>query len=187
MRPVARRTREWTRASGVSAIAELVQQLTEILALADPARGTTVNVGIISGGTATNVVAAEATAYVDTRVWTRGEADRIYGALMGLAPKLKGATLEVRRTESRPPLERTDAVVCLYDRAHAIGLELGVDLGEGGTGGGSDGCFAAATGPCRRWTGWVRSDGARHADDEHIVLADIPFRIAFLARLLTEL
>jgi len=172
--------------SGVSAIAELAHQVTAILDLADPARGTTVNVGTIEGGTATNVVAAEATAYVDARFWTQAEADRIHTALKGLSPKLPGARLEVERTESRPPLERTEGVVRLYERAREIGLELGVDLPEGGTGGGSDGCLTAALG-VPTLDGLGPLGWGAHAADEHIIYDDLPFRVALLARLLTEL
>jgi len=172
--------------SGVSAIAELAYQIVDILALADPSEGTMLNVGVIEGGTATNVVPAEATVYVDTRYWTQSEAVRIYADLMNLAPKLEGARVEVTRTESRPPLERTDAVVGLYHKAREIGRELGVDLPEGGTGGGSDGCLTAALGvPTLDGLG-PRGWGA-HAADEHILLEDIPFRVALLTRLLTEL
>ena len=172
--------------SGVSAIAELAYQIVDILALADPGRGTTVNVGMVEGGTATNVVAAEAVAYVDTRSWTQAEAERLYASFVSLKPKLAGARLMVERTETRPPLERTEAVLGLYERARAIGRELGVELTEGGTGGGSDGCLTAALG-LPTLDGLGPLGWGAHAPDEHIRLDDIPFRVALFTRLLTEL
>jgi acetylornithine deacetylase/succinyl-diaminopimelate desuccinylase-like protein len=91
------------------------------------------------------------------------------------------ASLTVERTENRPPLVRNEAVAGLYEHARKEAAELGVDLPEGGTGGGSDGSIAAAEGAAVLDGLGAQGDGA-HAIHEHIVLSDLPFRLALMAR-----
>ncbi|MFO7260775.1 MAG: M20 family metallopeptidase [bacterium] len=171
---------------GVSAIVELAHQVLRVAVLADPARGTTINVGVVHGGTASNVVPERAQAEIDVRFSTTAELKRVDAALRALTPVLEGAAVEVTGGENRPPLERTDAVVELYGRVRSIAAELGMELGEGSTGGGSDGCYTAALGvPTLDGLG-VRGGGA-HATDEHIVVDDLPRRIDLLVRLLERL
>src|SRR5690606_252512 len=131
---------------GVSAVVELAHQILRVMALADPARGTTINVGVVHGGTASNVIPEHAQAEIDVRFATAAELKRVEAGLRALTPVLDGAGVEVTGGENRPPLERTDGVVELYGRVRAIAAELGLDLGEGSTGGGSDGCYTAALG-----------------------------------------
>lgn len=172
--------------AAVSATAELAHQMIGILALADNTRGSTVNIGMIGGGTASNVVPAYAWATIDTRFVEPEEGDRLDAALHAFEPHLPGARLELTLSELRPPLVRTPGVVALYEQARAIAADMGVSLGEGGTGGGSDGSLVAALGlPVLDGLG-PRGGGA-HADDEHILIADLPFRLAFYVELLTRL
>ena len=168
--------------AAVSATAELVHALGAILELARHDRGTTVSIGMIGGGTASNVVAAEAWAVVDIRLAQGGEEERVHGAMLGLRALNPAARLEVRRTEHRPPLLRTDRIVALYHRAQALAAELGADLPEGATGGGSDGSIAAAVGAATL-DGLGPRGGGAHAVDEHILVDDLPFRLALMARL----
>ncbi len=171
---------------GVSAIAELAHQLPRVLALADPERGTTINVGTIRGGSAVNVVAAEASAAIDVRCWTRSEADRIRLALGALRPVQADARVALVPSGDRPPLERTAAVASLYERARRAAAEVGFELGEGGTGGGSDGSFLAALG-VPTLDGLGPDGGGAHAADEHVLLADLPRRVALLQLLVETL
>lgn len=171
---------------GASAIAELAHQILAVLALADPARGTTVNVGVVSGGTASNVVAAEARAEIDVRLAVMEEAARVDAAMRALRPVTPGVSIDVRGGVNRPPLERTDAVVELYRHARALAAGLGVDLGEGSTGGASDGCFTAALG-VPTLDGLGPRGGGAHSTDEHIIVSDLPFRAALFARLFQTL
>jgi glutamate carboxypeptidase len=171
---------------GVSAVVELAHQILRVMELADPARGTTINVGVVHGGTASNVVPAAARAEIDVRFTTRAERERVERALLSLTPVLEGAAVEVTGGENRPPLERSDGVVRLYELVRAVAAELGMELSEGSAGGGSDGCFTAALGvPTLDGLG-VLGDGA-HATHEHIVVSDLPRRIALFARLLDRL
>ncbi len=166
---------------GINAIEEMAHQLLAIHALADRAAGTTLSVGTIEGGTATNVVPARAVAQVDTRVWTQAEADRLVQTMAALRPVLPGAEVRVSGGLNRPPLERK-ATAALFRRVQEIGRQLGMELAEGSTGGGSDGNFTGALGiPTLDGLG-VPGDGA-HADHEHILVDEIPGRVALLAAL----
>ena len=172
--------------NGVSAIVELAHQVLAIERIADPAAGTTVNVGVVSGGTTSNVVPAEAIAVIDARATTLDEARRFEGAMLALRPALRGAKLRVRGGFSRPPMERTPQSVDLYDRARAIGRTLGLDLTEGSTGGASDGNFTAALG-LPTLDGLGMPGAGAHAEDEHILIDALPERAALLAALLMGL
>jgi glutamate carboxypeptidase len=171
---------------GVSALVELAHQILAVGALADRANGTTLNVGTARGGTTGNVVPASATAEVDARAATMDEARRVEAAMAGLRPVLPGASVTVRGGFNRPPMERTAQTVALFERARAVGRTLGLDLGEGSSGGGSDGNFTAALGlPTLDGLG-TPGDGA-HADHEHVQIDALPVRAALLAALLLEL
>lgn len=172
--------------SGVSAIEEMAYQILNLHQMTDYRRGTTVNVGVVKGGTLSNVVAAEARAVVDLRFVTMKDGEEAEEKIRSLQPVLKGARIEVSGGINRPPLERGPHIVALYEKARLLAAELGFDLPEGATGGGSDGCFTAAMGvPTLDGLG-VDGAGA-HAENEHIIIGDIPRRAALLVRLLETL
>lgn len=172
---------------GVSAVLEMAHQTLALHALAAPARGTTVSVGPVRGGTVSNVIPADAEAEVDVRFSTLDEGERVDAAIRALRPVLPGAGVAVVQGGiNRPPLERTDAVVALYRTARDLARELGFDVPEGSTGGGSDGCFTAALG-IPTLDGLGPQGGGAHAIDEHIVIADLPRRVALVRRLLEAL
>ena len=169
---------------GVSAISELAHQTLALHALNDRKEGISVNVGVISGGTLSNVIAAEARAEVDVRFRTTAQGEEISRRIESMQPVQAGAQIEFRGGINRPPLERTLAVVALFKRARSIASHIGFDLGEGASGGASDGNFTAAQGiPTLDGLG-VEGDGA-HAAHEHIVVADLPRRAALITALLT--
>jgi glutamate carboxypeptidase len=171
---------------GVNAVVELAHQILAVQALANPAVGTTVNVGLILGGTTPNVVPASAKAVVDVRVATLGEARRIESAMAALATVVPGSVLAVSGGFNRPPMERTPAIAALFERARAIARGVGLELTEGATGGGSDGNFTAALG-IPTLDGLGVPGGGAHADDEHILVDALVPRAALLAALLLEL
>lgn len=171
---------------GVSAINELARQIIYLQSLADLERGTTINVGVIKGGTRSNVIAARAEAKIDLRVWTPEEAERIERALGNLQPTTPGVELEVQGGLNRPPMVRGDAIVKLFNEVRKVGEQLGLDLREGSTGGGSDGNFTAALGvPTLDGLG-IMGDGA-HAVHEHILISHLPTQTGLLAAILLEL
>ncbi len=170
---------------GVSAIRELVSLLGELESLARPELGTTINVGVVGGGSRPNVVPGSAYAEVDVRVATTAEDERIHRELgrLGVA---EGATLAVRRLHERPPMERTPAVATAAARARELAALLGLDLAEGSAGGASDGNFLAALG-IPVLDGLGPEGGGAHATNERILVPSLAERtalIALLARLL---
>ena len=171
---------------GRSAILELAHQVIDLHALTDLGAGVSVNVGVIDGGTTPNVVPARASARVDVRATTLDQADQLERAIRRARPHLDGTRLSVVGGFNRPPMERTAAIAELFGRARAIGRSLGLELGEGSTGGGSDGNFTAALGlPTLDGLG-IAGSGA-HAAHEQIDLASFPERTALLASLLIHL
>jgi glutamate carboxypeptidase len=171
---------------GANAIHELALQIAAIQRLQDLDRGVSVNVGLVSGGSRTNVVPERARASIDVRARSMKDAADVEASLRALRAQTPGTRLEIEGGFSRPPLERGEHVRALFATARNVARDLGVDLDEGGTGGGSDGNFTAALGvPTLDGLG-PRGDGA-HAVHEHVEVADLPWRAAFLARLLTTL
>ncbi|MEW5975574.1 MAG: M20 family metallopeptidase [Acidobacteriota bacterium] len=173
-------------ARGVSAIREMAHQIGRIYQMNDPDKGTTLNVGVIRGGTRSNVVAERAEMEVDFRVWTAEEGQRIERELRELTPTVEGTTLEVTGGLNRPPLERSPATIKLFQRAKSLAAEIGLELQEGSTGGGSDGCFTAALGiPTLDGLG---PDGAGpHALHEHVLVESLAPRAALLTQLILNL
>lgn len=170
---------------GISAVQELAHQILALHALTDMERGSTVNVGVIEGGTVGNSVAARARGIIDVRAWTQEEAERLTASIRALEPVLPGAQVEITGGFNRLPLERT-ATADLFERVRVIGAKLGLALEEGATGGGSDGNLTGAIGtPTLDGLG-VPGLGA-HADHEHIEVAELPGRSALLVALLMEL
>jgi glutamate carboxypeptidase len=168
---------------GISAISEMAHQILALHALNDFALGTTVNVGVVQGGTRPNVVAAQAEAQIDVRVQSFAEASRLDGAIRGLEPVLPGAVLNIEGGLNRPPMERSPAMAALFEQARQIAASIGVELSEGSTGGGSDGNFTAAMGvPTLDGLG-PEGEGA-HAAHEHVLTESFARRVALLAGLL---
>lgn len=168
---------------GQSAILELSHQIQAVSRLSDLKRGITLNVGVIRGGTRTNVVAAEAVAEVDLRIARKSDGPVMERKLKSLRPVNKKCQLHIEGGVNRPPLERTKQVAALFQKARDIGLELGFSLNEIAVGGGSDGNFTGGLGiPTLDGLGAV-GDGA-HASHEFVVAAELPRRAALLAGLI---
>jgi glutamate carboxypeptidase len=172
--------------SGTSAILEAARQIERIAGFTDLKRGVTVNPGVISGGTRSNVIAAHARMEVDIRVVRLKDAEALDKKFRALRPVDKRCRIRVEGGLNRPPMERTRAIAKLFAKAKKIGAELGTDVEESATGGGSDGNFTAALGvPTLDGLGAV-GEGA-HALNESILTDRIADRVALLARLIAEL
>lgn len=170
---------------GASAILELSRQIVAISDLNDPGAGTTVTVGTIKGGTTTNVVPEHAECTIDVRFASLERAERIESALRSLTPEDERVELMLEGEINRPPMERTDAVVRLFEKAKELAASFGYEIGETQVGGASDGNFVGALGvPVLDGLG-IEGDGA-HRLDEHVVVADIPDRASLLTLLLTN-
>lgn len=172
---------------GASAIVELAKQLARVAEFTDLKKGLTVNPGVISGGTRTNVVAAEARAEVDVRVARMRDAQPLHRRFQALKPFDKRCSVEVSGGLNRPPMERTPATAALFRTAKKLAeTHLGRTLEESSTGGGSDGNFTSALGvPTLDGIGAV-GEGA-HAAHESILEDRIVDRVALLALLVRHL
>ncbi|HEX4642006.1 MAG TPA: M20 family metallopeptidase [Candidatus Acidoferrales bacterium] len=169
---------------GINAIEEIALQIARISRWNQPRRGTTVNAGIIAGGTRTNVIPDQARVIVDVRAARAAEMRGLERKFHALRPILRGAKLEVRGGFNRPPMERKVGAP-LYARARALSREMGLSLGEAFVGGGSDGNFTAALGvPTLDGLGAV-GEGA-HSPDENVLIRALTERAALLAGLLLE-
>ena len=172
--------------AGASAIIELARQLERIAGFTNLKRGVTVNPGLISGGSRSNVVAAEAHAVVDIRAPRLRDAESLDRKFRSLKPFDKRCRVEIEGGLNRPPMERSVGIVQLFRRAQQLARDLDVTLEESMTGGGSDGNLTAALGiPTLDGLGGV-GEGA-HAVNESILVDRIADRTALLAKLIAAL
>jgi glutamate carboxypeptidase len=171
---------------GASAIHELAHQICQLYELPKLSSGISLNVGTITGGSRPNVVADEARAVIDVRATTRREMDLVDTAIRRQPAQDLRTRLALSGGFDRPPLERTAGVARLYDQARAVARELGQELAEGATGGGSDGNFTAAVGvPTLDGLGAV-GDGA-HALHEYVEIDRLADRAALVAGLMARI
>ncbi|MER8003115.1 2-dehydropantoate 2-reductase [Streptomyces sp. NPDC095613] len=172
--------------AGASAVEELAHQILRLGALRDSAAGTSLNVGVIEGGTRSNVTAGRAVAHLDVRVATAAEQERIGAALAALRPVDPRTSLEVTGGWNRPVFERTEGVARLAGLARDCAALLGEDLREAAVGGASDGNFVVAAGiPVLDGLGALGA-GA-HARSEHTTATGLVDRAALAAVILTAL
>ena len=170
---------------GASAILELARQIESLQSMNDPAAGTTVNATTISGGTTSNVIPEFAETEVDVRFTSMAEAERIDREIKSLTPVDDRVEISVIGGINRPPMERTDAVVALYEKTRTIAASFDYEIGETQVGGASDGNFIAALGvPVLDGLG-ITGDGA-HTLQEHILVSDIAKRATLVTLLLAN-
>jgi len=131
---------------GLNAIEELAYQIIAIQKMTDYSKGTTLNVGVVRGGTVVNVVPDEAEARVDLRVMQPGEDKRITAAMSALNPVLEGTSIEVSGEFNRPPMPFDDTMKATFEKAQGIAARIGIKLKAGGSGGASDANFVAPLG-----------------------------------------
>lgn len=168
---------------GRNAIVELAHHVITAQALTDYPSGTTVNVGVIRGGTRTNVVPDRAEAWLDFRVAVPGEVERLQRWADQVRPVIQGAEITVQLSVNRPPMPRDETMALAFEKAQRISREVGQDLKEGRTGGASDANFVAPLGvPVLDGLGAV-GEGA-HSDREFIFARSLIERAALLSALI---
>jgi glutamate carboxypeptidase len=168
---------------GINAIEELSHQLIEAQSWNRLRSGISVNAGLIQGGTRTNVIPEHAEAIIDVRCDAMDDVKWLSDQFSGLTPKKEGARITVTGGVERPPLERTDKVLRLYQQAKEIGDAMNYPLSEFWTGGGSDGNLTAALG-VPTLDGLGAEGGGAHALNEHILTPSLPRRAALLYHLI---
>jgi glutamate carboxypeptidase len=171
---------------GVSAIEEMARLILDLHGLNDPTTGTTVNVGVVNGGTRPNVTAAAASAEVDLRVTNLAEAQRLEETILGLRAHNPKTRVVVTGGINRPPMERTPGVAALFEMARGVARGLGFELGEASVGGASDANFVTPLGVAVIDGLGAVGDGA-HATHEHVEIASLPIRASLIAGLIREL
>jgi glutamate carboxypeptidase len=172
-------------ADGRSAILEMARQIVDIEAMTDYARGVTVNVGCIEGGTAANVVPARCSATIDLRVPTVAAAEEMISRLRALKPYNGDVKVRVTGELNRPPFEKNAGVARLFEHAKRLAAELGFTLEEAYSGGGSDGNFTAHRVPTLDGLG-VDGHGA-HTLEEHLLISSLVPRFLLQRRLMETL
>jgi glutamate carboxypeptidase len=166
---------------GRSAIRELANLIQALEAMSDIKRGVTVNVGVVRGGTKPNVIPEAAYAQVDLRVMTVADADEFVQKILSLKSKTEGVTVKVTGELNRPPYEKGNAGAALYEHAKTLAAEIGFDLVDTFTGGGSDGNFTAPFTATLDGLG-VDGEGA-HTHYEQVYISSIEPRARLLHRL----
>ncbi|WGW12193.1 M20/M25/M40 family metallo-hydrolase [Saxibacter everestensis] len=170
---------------GASAVHTLAKLVGELIALARPEIGTTINVGTFNGGTGTNVVAAEARISIDIRLTDPAEMARLDAEFAKLQSSDPRVALLWDGGWNRPPMVVNDKTVVLRDKARAVATGLGYELQDITVGGGSDGNFISAVG-CAVLDGLGPGGGGAHATHEHIDVTTIPQQICLIAGLLAR-
>jgi glutamate carboxypeptidase len=166
---------------GRSAIRELGNVIQTLEAMNDLARGVTVNVGVVRGGTKPNVIAEEAYAEIDMRVPTFADADELVPKILGLISKTEGVSVRVTGELNRPPFEKTNAGAALFEHAKMLAAEIGFELIDSYSGGGSDGNFTA---PFTATLDGLGVDGqGAHTHYEQMYVSSIEPRTRLLYRL----
>jgi glutamate carboxypeptidase len=168
---------------GRNAIEEMAYQVIAIQKLTDYSKQTTLNVGVIQGGTVPNVVPEEAVIQVDVRVMQPGEWERLEAEMRRLKPVLDGTSIEVTGVLNRPPMPFDETMKATLEKARSIAAQIGMELKAGGTGGASDGNFIAPLGiPVLDGLGAVGE--GYHSEREHIFAESIEERARLVAALL---
>ncbi|MBR1234415.1 M20 family metallopeptidase [Bradyrhizobium sp. AUGA SZCCT0177] len=166
---------------GRSAIRELGNVIQTLEAMNDLKRGVSVNVGVVRGGTKPNVIAEEAYAEVDMRVPGIAESDELVPKILGLKSRTEGVSITVTGELNRPPYEKSNAGAALYEHAKTLAAEIGFDLVDTFTGGGSDGNFTA---PHTATLDGLGVDGkGAHTHYEQMYISSIEPRARLLHRL----
>jgi glutamate carboxypeptidase len=171
---------------GVNATVELARQVLAVSTLGDAEKGTTVTPTLMSAGSSGNTVPDKGSLAVDVRVPDAAEQERVDAAMRALRPCLPGALVEVTGGVNRPPLPAV-ASASLFGRASGVAGRLGLPpLRQAAVGGGSDGNFTAGVGtPTLDGLGAI--GGGAHADDEHVLVGELPGRAALVAGLIADL
>jgi glutamate carboxypeptidase len=171
--------------AGRNAIEEMAHQVIAIQKLTDYSRQTTLNVGMIRGGTVSNVVPEEASIEVDVRVMQPGEWERIEAEVKDLNPVLDGTTIEITGGLNRPPMPFDDTMKTTFEKAKSIAAKIGMNLSAGGTGGASDGNFVAPLGiPVLDGMGAVGE--GYHSEREYIFADSMEQKAKLVAELIRQ-
>lgn len=170
---------------GLNAIEELSHQIVKIQQLTDYEKGTTINIGSISGGRAINIVPAYAEADGDIRIKTLEEYQRVEKAITSLTPQIKDAVIKTACQLNRPPMPFNATMEATFDKACTIAQQEGITIKAGGSGSASDANFVSALGiPVLDGLGSV-GEGF-HSEEEYFLIDSFIERTQLAAALLRD-
>jgi glutamate carboxypeptidase len=169
---------------GVNAIEELMFQCLNLKKLRT--KNTSVNIGLITGGEKSNIVAEKASAVLDIRFWNNEQKENILYFFKNLAPHLKGAKIKYKVESLTPPMEQTKGSLQLLNEVQKIAASLNLTFETGKSGGGSDASIASNMG-VPTLDGLGPDGDGMHAEHEHLILPSFIERTAFLTELLCQL
>lgn len=168
---------------GRNAIEEMAHQVIAIQKLTDYSKQTTLNVGVIHGGTVSNVVPEETVIQVDVRVMQPGEWERLEVEMGKLKPVLDGTSIEITGGLNRPPMPFDETMKATFEKAKSIAAQIGMELKAGGTGGSSDANFVAPLGiPVMDGLGAIGE--GYHSEREYIFADSLDQRVKLVSTLL---
>jgi len=170
---------------GESAILEMARQIVAIEAMTNYETGVTVNVGLIQGGTGVNVIPDRCSAEIDLRMVRTEDGEAVIRHIHNLKPHNPAVRLEIEGGLNRPPFQKSNAIAALYEHARGLAAEIGIDLVDTHTGGGSDGNFTASIAPTLDGVG-VDGAGA-HTLEEHLLVSSLVPRMTLLRRMFETL
>jgi glutamate carboxypeptidase len=170
---------------GRSAVRELARHVLDLEGMTDYETGVTVNVGLIAGGTRANVVAEHASAEIDMRVPNPEIGDRAITRVLAIKAYDPDCTLEITGGLNRPGYEKSAEIDALFQKARTLATEIGFDLQDLKTGGGSDGNFTAAIAPTLDGLGVDGKGG--HTHHEQLYVSSLVPRATLMLRLMQTL
>ncbi|TKT82434.1 M20/M25/M40 family metallo-hydrolase [Aquamicrobium sp. LC103] len=172
---------------GQSAISEAARQIVAIDAMSDHSQGVKLTIGTIGGGSAENVIPANAEFSIDLRFADAAKGAAIAAQLKALRSEHAGISISVAGGINRPGYARTEAIDTLFGHAHALAAEIGFELRQAPiAGGASDANFTAALGiPTLDGLGIVGGGG--HTAQEYGLISSLKPRGMLLERLLETL
>jgi glutamate carboxypeptidase len=166
-------------------VRELARQILDLEAMTDYETGVTVNVGLIAGGTRANVVAEHASAEIDMRVPNPEIGERAVGRVLAIKAYDPDCTLEISGGLNRPGYEKSAEIDAPFQKARTLATEIGFDLEDLKTGGGSDGNFTAAIAPTLDGLGVDGKGG--HTHHEQLYVSSLVPRATLMLRLMQTL
>ena len=174
--------------AGSSAIEELAQKIIKLHQLTDHEKGISVNVGLIEGGNTVNTIAPTAVAHVDLRISKIEQGEWLERKVKEICevPDVEGTTIELIGGIERPPMVKNEQTIELLEVIKSVGDELGIEIKDIATGGGSDASFTSAKG-IATIDGLGPIGGNAHSEEEYLEVASLVERTELLARIIQRL
>ncbi|WP_227934868.1 M20 family metallopeptidase [Alkalihalobacillus deserti] len=173
---------------GRSAIEELAHKIVKLHELNDHEHGISVNVGIIEGGDAVNTISAMAIGHLDVRVSTLEQAEEVEHKIEEVCASadVNGTEIELTGDMRRPPMLKDKKIEALFNIVKNVGADLGIEIKDTKTGGGSDASFTSAMGiPTIDGLGPI--GGNAHSDKEYLEISSLKERTLLLAKVIERL